>query len=115
MHIREGVPPSLLFGSLAVVLPALVWVFVFWRGLRDPRVFYGHGILIWLFVTPAALVAAAACAGPATALAAGGFDDVGGMVWWPRWRVAVIALSVLGLVLALGTFIGPAMVADALR
>jgi hypothetical protein len=113
MHARERATLSVVFGLLAAVLPALVWAFVVRTFLRHPEAFHDQGgLAVILFFSPLALLVALAGGVPAVALAVAGFGRRGG---WPAWRTAALGLSALGLLLALGTCIGPELLAGMFR
>ena len=114
MHIRKRATLSLVFGSLSVFLQALVWTFMVRSELLYPPKPGDQGGS-WMCFTPLALFGAVACAVPAALLAGRGVTCLGGRESWSVWRVTAVGLSTLGLMLAMGTCIGPAVLAGALR
>jgi hypothetical protein len=105
----------LILGLSSTVLPILAWAFVVVTQLRNPKAFSDQGgMFITLCLFPLALLGALACGVPAVVLSAtrsAASADEGG----PDWRLAGAGLSALGLLLAVGTCVGPQMLATALR
>lgn len=105
---------SLVFGLIAAGLPALVWVYIAVTEWRTPEAFHDQGGMFISFILfPLAMLGALACGIPALVLGMGGGATQ--ETERPRWRWVGVGLSVLGLLLALGTCIGPQMLAEALR
>ncbi|HEY2909132.1 MAG TPA: hypothetical protein VGI99_02750 [Gemmataceae bacterium] len=106
---------SVVLGLLALVVPALAWAYVIATELRNPQAFHDQGgMAISFCFFPLAMVAAMACGVPAFILAYGGHTRRPG-AGGSRWRWAGPGLSILGFLLAIGTCIGPQMLAEALR
>jgi hypothetical protein len=116
MHTRERVTLSLVAGSLAIILPALVWAYVVRASVRDPHAFHDQGGMFVAFIlSPLALVVWAACAVPAIVLAVTGLSGPAGRGGRTAWRYVATGLCAVGLLLALGTCVGPQVLAEALR
>ena len=99
----------LILGAAAFLWPAAVWAFIVESHLRNPEGFHDQGgMAVFLFLFPLAVAGSAVCGGGAVALARAG----GG----PRWtRIAGVQLAVFGMLLAVGTCVGPLTLADAIR
>jgi len=116
MHARERRALSLVFGVLAVALPAAVWAYIVRTSLRDAQAFHDQGGMFISFILfPLAMLVWLACAVPAIVLLAGGLARSNGRSGAMAWRVVAASLSALGMLLALGTCIGPEVLAEALR
>lgn len=116
MHIRERMTLSLVGGSLAAGLLALVWGYIVHQSVRDPQSFHDQGGMFISFILfPLACLAWAACTGAAYALAVRELRGFGGREPWSGWRAATAWLCALGVFLALGTCIGPQVLASWLR
>lgn len=105
-----------VFGVVAVVWPALAWAFVVDTQLRDPKAFHDQGgMFITIILCPLAFLGALVCGVPAIVLAAVQFSHhESGRTGW-GWGLVGGGLSVVGVLLAVGTCIGPQMLAEAIR
>lgn len=98
---------GLVLGLAAVAWPLLVWAWMVAESLRDPKAFHDQGgMFIAYFLFPLAMLGAAAAGVPAIRLTAArpGSWAVGPD---PGWRPLGAALGVVGMLLAVGTCVGP--------
>jgi len=104
----------LVLGLVAAGFPALVWAFIFLTALRKPDAFHDQGGMFVSFIlTPLSMMGAFAFGIPALVMWAGSkaasYAEESG-----RWRAGA-CLSILGLILAFGTCIGPQILAAQFR
>src|SRR4051812_41689089 len=113
MTARRRAVLTLVLGTVAVAWPLAVWGVVIALLVRDPDTFHDQGgMLLTLILFPLALLGALACGFPALVLRADRSAANGGA--GPRWRWVGPALAVLGLLLAVGTCIGPRVLFEAI-
>jgi hypothetical protein len=102
---------SLVLGATAVAGPAAAWAVIVATQLSNPQAFHDQGgMFISLILFPFAVLVALACGVPAIILGAVSPGTDG-----PGWRLLGAALSVVGMLLALGTCVGPQVLAGAIR
>ena len=90
---------SFALGLVAAGVPAAIWAFIFAKSLIDPRAFHDQGgMFITIILFPLAFLAALVFGIPALVVGMAGSR-----------------LSAIGFLLAMGTCIGPRVLAEAVR
>lgn len=115
MTAHQRATLSFALGLVAAGVPAAVWAFIFAKSLIDPRAFHDQGgMFITIILFPLAFLAALVFGIPALVVGMVGSATRTGECS-PGWRRAGSRLSAVGFLLAMGTCIGPRVLAEAVR